>query len=249
MKTFLLFLKRLFGIAEASTNAMIAKSDKKVNIEEHANLLLAKQNEQRDNIIKSRNSLIEQQKILELDYQKKDKRLKDIKSVIIASSKQDKDLLTTNQIQGIKTAAHEGPLIVQSLALISSNLEYINTSIDNVVINVGIIDRNIMTIKHQLEMLKTRDVIANVKSKVYTVVDADSYFNLAKLEEIVDSKEASSNAKEAIFNLDHNTTGQLQEDTLSADAFMKDVLGQTGDVISKQITSYTYNGTGLETAR
>ena len=43
--------------------------------------------------------------------------------------------------------------------------------------------------------------------------------------------------------------GQLQEDTLSADAFMKDVLGQTGDVISKQITSYTYNGTGLETAR
>lgn len=119
----------------------------------------------------------------------------------------------------------------------------------DVVINVGIIDRNIMTIKHQLEMLKTRDVIANVKSKVYTVVDADSYFNLAKLEEIVDSKEASSNAKEAIFNLDHNTTGQLQEDTLSADAFMKDVLGQTGDVISKQITSYTYNGTGLETAR
>ena len=30
---------------------------------------------------------------------------------------------------------------------------------------------------------------------------------------------------------------------------MKDVLGQTGDVISKHITSYTYSGTGLETAR
>ena len=62
-------------------------------------------------------------------------------------------------------------------------------------------------------------------------------------------KELVTKPKEAIFNLDHNTTGQLQEDTLSADAFIKDVLGQTGDVISKQITSYTYNGTGLETAR
>ena len=42
MKTFLLWIKRLFGIAEATTLQAMKNSDKKVDIVAHANLLIQK---------------------------------------------------------------------------------------------------------------------------------------------------------------------------------------------------------------
>ncbi len=219
MKTFLLWIKRLFGIAEATTLQAMKNSDKKVDIVAHANLLIQKQKDQSKIITESRNGVIAQQKALELDLKKKETRLDNITKVIIADSKLDEK--DTTYRQRVRTAAHEGPLLVQSIELIKENLIVTEKTLENFITNSGIIDRNIMSITHQLELLKSRAALASAKNQAYTQVEADSYFNLAKLEEIVESKEIEADTNEAIHNLDNLT---VQEDSISADSFVQSIL-------------------------
>ena len=221
MKTFLLWLKRLFGIAEATTLQAMKNSDKKVDIVAHANLLIQKQKDQSKIITESRNGVIAQQKALELDLKKKETRLDNITKVIIADSKLDEKEKDATYRQRVRTAAHEGPLLVQSIELIKENLIVTEKTLENFITNSGIIDRNIMSITHQLELLKSRAALASAKNQAYTQVEADSYFNLAKLEEIVESKEIEADTNEAIHNLDNLT---VQEDSISADSFVQSIL-------------------------
>ena len=105
--------------------------------------------------------------------------------------------------------------------MIKENLIVTEKTLENFITNSGIIDRNIMSITHQLELLKSRAALASAKNQAYTQVEADSYFNLAKLEEIVESKEIEADTNEAIHNLDNLT---VQEDSISADSFVQSIL-------------------------
>lgn len=213
MKTFILFLKRLFGIANAATLKAIAESDKNIDIEAHANVLIGNEKECRNNIINSRNELIYQQKSLQKSLEKLEERYNNIVSIIIADSKKPEEEKSSYYKQQVKTAAHEGPFIIQSIELTKENLQFIEKSLETIVQNLGTVDRNILTITHKLELLKSRNTIAAIKNQTYTRIKADEYFNLDKLEEIVDTKEIQASTNESIYVLDNDSVDFQTDNT------------------------------------
>lgn len=206
----------------ASVDAAVAEADKKVDIELHANRLLQQQKNSKQSLVDSRNKLITQKVGVEKEIAVKQERLTRIQNIIIAD--QDKDEASKSEAykQQYLTAIHEGPLLVTSINLLKNSLETLTASIQKSVANTGKLDRNIMTIESQLRDIKIRNELANIKLNTYTVAEANTYFNLEKLEELVNDKEVRADSAEEIFNLDH---GSIDDElSPSTDDFVKSVL-------------------------
>lgn len=206
----------------ATVDAAVAEADKKVDIELHANRLLQQQKNSKLSVVESRNKLITQKVGIEKELADKQARLTRIQNIIIANQDKDEASKTESYKQQYLTAIHEGPLLVSSINLLKSSLEALQASIQKSITNTGKLDRNIMTIESQLRDLKIRNELANIKLNTYTTTEADNYFNLEKLEELVTDKEIRADSAEEIFNLDH---GSIDEDLPSStEDFVKSVL-------------------------
>lgn len=213
---------RMTASAGAAIDSAVAEADKKVDIELHANRLLQQQKDSKQAIVDSRNKLITQKVGVEKEIANKQARLERIQNIIIADQDKKESEKTEAYKQQYLTAIHEGPLLLSSINLLNTSLETLELSVQKAIANTGKLDRNIMTIESQLRDIKIRNELANIKLNTYTIAEANTYFNLEKLEELVNEKEVRADSAEEIFNLDH---GNIDEDLApTTDDFVKSVL-------------------------
>lgn len=228
MKTFILLFKRLFGIAAATTNKMIEEADQKVDIQAHAAMLIKKNKEDSVKVLAARNNAITRKHEVLSRIEKKEKRYQMIVAAIIEDSLQKEDFeRSAKYIDNLHSITHEGPLLEMSIKLDKDILEKTKQEIDLLIVNAGKLERNLMTVQYQLDALVSQNALAESKLQIFSVDKADAYFNLEKLQEIVDKKEINANATEEAYDLDHNEG--LAETPVNADEFSKRILDDYKD--------------------
>lgn len=222
MKSIILFFKRLFGIANASTQQMMNKMDKNIDLASHAQVLLQQQKDSKVKVIHLRNTAISEKKALEQKLFKAKTSYEAIELIIVEDFSYPEAKKDATYRQNILNSVHQGPLLLETIESLEKGIQLKSDTINILINNIGTLERNTMTLEHKLDMLKTRDATAQAKIEIFTPIAAEQYFNLEKLTEIVDSKEVQAETAEEIYNMDQPITATREE--VDAEAFKQKVL-------------------------
>lgn len=217
-------MQRMSEVFGATVDKKVEAADKNIDIETYARRLLAQQRENHVKIESHRNELVRQQKEHEAQIAKSTARLKRIKDVVLHFSKLPDNEKTVAQQQQVLTAAHEGSLLEEQVAMLEGQIVNIQNAINKTVVNLGVVQRNTLSLESRLNNITFRNTMAKIKLATYTVEQTDTYFSLEKLDEIVDGKEVDANTAEAIHNLDNPEL--FQTAPTSAEDFLKKVLAE-----------------------
>ena len=216
--------KRFCEMFSANTQKAVDKADKNINIETYARQLLNEQKQNKTTIEKHRNEIIRQREACKLQLSKMQERLTRIKRTIIVDSQTEEGAKSVAHKQQVLTAAHEGAIITEQIGQYEEQIKRLDTAFDKSLINLGIVERNTLSLESRLNNITFRDTMAKIKLATYTVEQTENYFSLEKLDEIVDSNEVDANTAEAIHELEMpDAAAQV---TTSANDFMQQVLSE-----------------------